>query len=161
MQLLWETIDLPRLLGEHVPSPSCSTNVYQHLTMAKTMKEVVQPQTVIIGAEGMSVLGDGTRNQLRGVRANVFASAGGCFAEWRHGYGGALGRQALADPYLPCKVQSEQASDVQWCLTCNLCSELEMRGKPIGCAVYNKYFADLLKECRSEFGAPSQIVTGD
>ena len=36
-----------------------------------------------------------------------------------------------------------------------------MRGKPIGCAVYNKYFADLLKECRSEFGAPSQIVTGD
>lgn len=62
---------------------------------------------------------------------------------------------------LPCKVQSEQASDVQWCLTCNLCSELEMRGKPIGCAVYNKYFADLWKECRSEFGAPSQIVTGD
>lgn len=37
----------------------------------------------------------------------------------------------------------------------------EMRGKPIGCAVYNKYFADLWKECRSEFGAPSQIVTGD
>ena len=73
-----------------------------------------------------------------------------------------LGRQALADPYLPCKVQSEQSlGSCNGAMTCNLCSELEMRGKPIGCAVYNKYFADLWKECRSEFGAPSQIVTGD
>lgn len=144
------------------PAPSCSTNVYQHLTMAKTMKEAVQPQTVIIGA-GMSVLGDGTRNQLRGVqpeRTSLLHVAEDALQNGVMDMVG-LGRQALADPYLPRKVQSGQASDVQWCLTCNLCSELEMRGKPIGCAVYNKYFAGLLKECRSEFGAPSRIVTGD
>lgn len=63
-----ETIGNASVYWENMaPSPSCSTNVYQHLTMAKTMKEVVQPQTVIIGA-GMSVLGDGTHNQLRGVQ---------------------------------------------------------------------------------------------
>ena len=158
-----ETIGNASVYWENMaPSPSCSTHVYQHLTMAKTMKEVVQPQTVIIGA-GMSVLGDGTHNQLRGVqpeRTSLLHVAEDALQNGVMDMVG-LGRQALADPYLPCKVQSEQASDVQWCLTCNLCSELEMRGKPIGCAVYNKYFADLLKECRSEFSAPSQIVTGD
>ena len=158
-----ETIGNASVYWENMaPSPSCSTNVYQHLTMAKTMKEVVQPQTVIIGA-GMSVLGDGTHNQLRGVqpeRTSLLHVAEDALQNGVMDMVG-LGRQALADPYLPCKVQSEQASDVQWCLTCNLCSELEMRGKPIGCAVYNKYFTDLLKECRSEFGAPSRIVTGD
>ena len=158
-----ETIGNASVYWENMaPSPSCSTNVYQHLTMAKTMKEVVQPQTVIIGA-GMSVLGDGTHNQLRGVqpeRTSLLHVAEDALQNGVMDMVG-LGRQALANPYLPCKVQSEQASDVQWCLTCNLCSELEMRGKPIGCAVYNTYFADLLKECRSEFGAPSQIVTGD
>lgn len=158
-----ETLGNASVFWEYMaPTPSCSVNVYQHMTMAKTMKDAVKPETVIIGA-GMSVLGDGSRNQLRGhdpATTSFEHMANLCIATGGMDMVG-LGRQAMADPCLPQKMKDNKTAKVNWCRACNLCSELEVRQQHIGCAVYNKYYGNLLKKCREEYGKLNRIVTGD
>lgn len=158
-----ETIGNASIFWEYMsPTPSCYVNVYQHMTMSKIMKDAVKPETVIIGA-GMSVLGDGMHNELRGLEAEKTSFEN--MAELVLNTGGmdmiGLGRQALADPYMPIKMRNGRDDEISWCLTCNLCSELEVRQEHIGCVVYNQYYAGLLKECRKKFGKLNRIVTGD
>lgn len=158
-----ETIGNASIFWEYMsPTPSCSVNVYQHMTMSKIMKDAVKPETVIIGA-GMSVLGDGIHNELRGLEPEKTSFEN--MAELVLSTGGmdmiGLGRQAMADPYLPVKMRDGKDDEISWCRTCNLCSELEVRQEHIGCVVYNKYYAGLLKECRKKFGKLDRIVTGD
>lgn len=158
-----ETIGNASLFWEYMsPTPSCSVNVYNHMTMSKLMKDNLKKDTVVIGA-GMSVLGDGTQNQLRGVDPKI-----NNFEHWANyciETGGfdmvGLGRQAMADPYLPNKIKGNNDDAINWCKTCNLCSELEVRMEHIGCVVYNKKYADLLKKVRAQHGVLERIVTGD
>ena len=121
------------------PAPSCSVNVYDHMTMAKLMKDNLKPETVVIGA-GMSVLGDGSNNQLKGVDpdkrsfsywANYCIETNGMDAV-------GIGRQALADPYLPAKLKEGKTGEINWCRMCNMCSDLEGYKERIGCAVYGE-----------------------
>jgi len=121
------------------PEPSCSVNVYDHMTMAKLMKDSLKPETVVIGA-GMSVLGDGSSNQLGGVDPDKKS-----FAYWSNycvETGGmdvvGIGRQALADPYLPAKFKEGRTGEINWCRMCNMCSDLKSKKEHSGCAVYGK-----------------------
>ena len=61
-----------------------------------------------------------------------------------------LGRQAFADPYLPLKMQLGIDDQIKWCKTCNMCSELELNMKHIGCVVYDGKYKELLKKTRTE-----------
>ena len=126
------------------PEPSCSINVYDHMTMARLMKDNLKPETVVIGA-GMSVLGDGSRNQLKGVDPDKSS-----FAYWANycvktdgmdvvG----IGRQALADPYLPVKFREGRTGEINWCRMCGMCSDLNGKKDYSGCAVYGKKYKKL------------------
>ncbi len=133
------------------PVKSCAANVYYHLSMAKTMKDNLRPETVVIGA-GLSALGKGKESTLGGMSPeNEGLKA---FAEKCITTGGldmiGLGRQAFADPYLPLKMQLGIDDQIKWCKTCNMCSELELNMKHIGCVVYDGKYRELLKKARAE-----------
>ena len=133
------------------PVRSCAANVYQHLTMAKIMKDNLRPETVVIGA-GLSVLGKGGESRLGGMPPeNEGLKA---FSEKCISTGGldmiGLGRQAFADPYLPLKMQLGADDQIKWCRTCNMCSELELNMKHIGCVVYDGKYKELLDKTRAQ-----------
>jgi hypothetical protein len=64
----------------------------------------------------------------------------------------AIGRQSLADPYLPRKLSEGKADDVDWCTTCDNCLEFLIRQEPVGCAVYQPEYTKRLQEIRKEKG---------
>lgn len=158
-----ETIGNASLYWENMaPDRSCAVNVYKHASMAKRMKEHLRPETIVIGA-GMSVLGDGTENGLRGIEAeksSLPAFGSSCIRDGGMDLIG-LGRQSLADPELPRKLRDGRRKEIHWCRTCNLCSELEMRQQSIGCPVYRETYRTLLQKVRKEYGKPERIITGD
>ena len=126
------------------------------------MKEHLRTETIVIGA-GMSVLGDGTENGLRGIEAeksSLPAFGSSCIRDGGMDLIG-LGRQSLADPELPRKLRDGRRKEIHWCRTCNLCSELEMRQQSIGCPVYRETYRTLLQKVRKEYGKPERIITGD
>lgn len=51
-----------------------------------------------------------------------------------------LGRQSLADPYLPNKVLKNRSESVNWCLACDSCTELLLKQENVGCPVYNEAY---------------------
>jgi tRNA-dihydrouridine synthase len=64
----------------------------------------------------------------------------------------AIGRQSLADPLLPCKLEEGKAADVHWCTACDNCIEFLIRQRPVGCSTYEREYSDSLKEIRREAG---------
>jgi len=64
----------------------------------------------------------------------------------------AVGRQSLADPLMPAKLQKGQSDQVNWCTVCDNCIEFLIRQEPVGCATYQKEYAKRLQEIRSEKG---------
>ncbi len=120
------------------PVKSCAANVYQHMSMARLMKENLRPETVVIGA-GLSVLGSGAERSLGGMSPEDEGFK--AFAEKCLNTGGfdmaGIGRQAFADPYMPLKMQLGVEDQIRWCKTCNLCLDLKPEMKHTGCAIYN------------------------
>lgn len=133
-----ETIGNGAVYGKNMaPVKSCNANIYQHITMAKLMKENLRPETVVIGA-GFSVLGSGKEHPLGGMPPE--AEGLKAFAEKCLTTGGpdmiGLGRQAFADPYLPLKMELGAEDQIRWCKLCNKCLQLEPVMKHTGCAFY-------------------------
>ncbi len=64
----------------------------------------------------------------------------------------AIGRQSLADPYLPKKLREGRGEDINWCTLCDTCMELLIRQKNTGCVVYEKEYAHILRETRAQLG---------
>ncbi len=48
-----------------------------------------------------------------------------------------FGRQALADPYLPLKLEDGELSRINYCITCNKCAKMLHKGHQSKCAVYS------------------------
>ena len=65
----------------------------------------------------------------------------------------ALGRQSLADPFLPKKLREGKENEIHYCTLCDHCLELLIRQKPIGCCTFNKEYTKILQETRKEFGS--------
>ena len=64
----------------------------------------------------------------------------------------AIGRQALADCYLPIKLQEGRRNEINWCTACDNCIEFLIRQKNVGCATYEKEYTLALKKIREEEG---------
>ena len=64
----------------------------------------------------------------------------------------ALGRQSFADPLLPLKLRTGKENEIKWCTLCDNCLELLIRQREIGCCTYNKYYTNVLVECRKQYG---------
>ena len=64
----------------------------------------------------------------------------------------AIGRQSLADPLLPSKLEQGKADEVHWCTVCDNCIEFLIRQRPVGCSTYEREYTVALKEMRAEQG---------
>lgn len=107
------------------PGPDSRNLVYLHLAAAKLLKENLKPETAVIGG-GLSVLGRECFFSVinTAVEKGIFDAA-------------ALGRQALADPYLPQKYLLETGEAIHWCRCCDLCGKLLAGQDKVKCVVYN------------------------
>ena len=133
---------------KHVPYFS-----YLHQYWAKEFRKHMRPETVLIGSN-FSPFGNGN-NGLCAVtpeESNLLD-----FGQWCIEDGVcdmiALGRQSLADPYLPKKVREGKIEDIHFCRLCDACLELLIQQSPVGCVVNNKFAAETLVKTRQEKGA--------
>ena len=131
----------------HMPWRDKPDDVYIHMSMAKYIKDAC-PDTVVMGG-AYSVLNKG-KNKLNAI----YPEKNGLiyFGNYNIEHGNcdmiALGRQSLADPYLPKKYCDDKVEDIKWCVACDCCAELLIQQENVGCAVHNKEYTEVLKECR-------------
>lgn len=144
----------------HMPDRRFPTDAYLHMTMAKIIKDNVPKETCVIGG-AYSVLNNG-KNKLHAVNKdwNSLIHWGNYNIE--HGYCDmiALGRQSLADPKLPAKYLTDREDEINWCVACDSCAELLTQQENVGCVVYNKPYAEILKECRRKKGRVTETHIG-
>ena len=125
---------------------------YLHFLFQKTIKDAVKPETVVIGS-AYSVFRNGRNNFLAVNRDEA------SLAYWgnKNIHDGivdmiAVGRQSLADPYLPIKLETGKDDEIDWCTCCYNCIEFLIRQRPVGCATYDRKFAKELQELRKKEG---------
>ncbi len=126
---------------------------YLRFWFQKLLKSVLKPQTALIGS-GYSIFRNG-KNAFRGVKKEESSFLYWANKNIREAVCDmvALGRQSLADPLLPAKLQAGKLEEVQWCTACDNCAELLIRQKSVGCPTYEKEYTTVLKEIRKNVGA--------
>ena len=133
------------------PDRYSAGNVFQHMTMAKLLRKNLRPETTVI-CGGLSVLRDGNNNGLSGLDAkknSLFYWGNTCIERGDFDMI-ALGRQSLADPFLPQKYLEKREKDIHWCVCCNRCGELEAAQERCGCAIYNKPYVKLYQNLKQK-----------
>ena len=133
------------------PDRYSAGNVFQHMTMAKLLRRNLRPETTVI-CGGLSVLRDGKNNGLSGLdpeKNSLFYWGNTCIEAGDFDMI-ALGRQSLADPFLPQKYIDKKTDEIRWCLCCNRCGELEAAQECCGCAVYNKPYVERYKALKQK-----------
>jgi 2,4-dienoyl-CoA reductase-like NADH-dependent reductase (Old Yellow Enzyme family) len=125
---------------------------YLHQYFAKVLKENARKDTVIIGSN-YSVFGKGY-NKLQAVSREDSSLLHYGASNIEKGYVDmiGLGRQSMADPFLPLKVREGREKEIHFCTTCDNCLELLIQQSPIGCATYNKYYTKVLVSTRKKKG---------
>ncbi|TFG59843.1 MAG: 2,4-dienoyl-CoA reductase [Spirochaetales bacterium] len=134
------------------PDKKIPDYVYLHFLFQKQLRDALRPETVVMGS-AYSVLRNGSNN-LRGVKDEESS-----FLYWANKNirdkvcdMPAIGRQSLADAYLPKKLKEGRENEVHWCTTCDNCLEFLIRQKPVGCATYSREYAAALVEIRRQEG---------
>ncbi len=125
---------------------------YLHHYFAKTLKDNLKPETVVIGS-AYSIFRDG-KNALQAVKQEENTILYWGDKNIRDGYVDmiALGRQSFADPFTPAKLMAGKSDEVHWCTADDHCIELLIRQKNVGCCTYNKPYTEALQKVRQEEG---------
>jgi 2,4-dienoyl-CoA reductase-like NADH-dependent reductase (Old Yellow Enzyme family) len=134
------------------PDKKIPDDVYLHFTFQKAVKDVVKPETVVIGS-AYSVLNYGN-NVLQAVNREEASLKYWGNKNIKDGVTDmiAIGRQSLADSLLPAKMKAGKEDTINWCTTCDECIEFLIRQKNVGCATYDKEYHDALRQIRREEG---------
>lgn len=134
------------------PDKDIPDDAYLHHTFQKAIKNVVKPETVVIGS-AYSVFRNG-KNKLKAVKEEESSLTYWGNKNIKDGVVDmiAIGRQSLADPFLPSKLESGKANEIKWCTTCDNCIELLIRQRNVGCATYNKEYVEALQKIRHDEG---------
>ncbi len=127
-------------------------DVYLHFTFQKAAREALKTETTVIGS-AYSVLRNG-KNNLQAVEEDKASLLYWGDKNIRDGVTDmiAVGRQSLADPYMPKKVQEGKPEEVKWCTACDNCIELLIRQMNVGCTTYEKEYTEALKKQREKEG---------
>jgi 2,4-dienoyl-CoA reductase-like NADH-dependent reductase (Old Yellow Enzyme family) len=125
---------------------------YLHFWFQKQIRAVLKRDTVLIGS-AYSIYRNG-KNSFRGVKPEEASLLHWANKNIRDGVCDmvAIGRQSLADPLLPAKLEEGKAAEVQWCTACDNCIEFLIRQKPVGCSTYEREYSNALKEIRRQAG---------
>jgi 2,4-dienoyl-CoA reductase-like NADH-dependent reductase (Old Yellow Enzyme family) len=122
--------------------------IYLHQTFQKIVKDNVYPDTVVIGS-AYSPFGNGKDRPL--PEKSLFQQAADNIEEGICDMV-AVGRQALADPYLAAKLEKGEEDNIDWCTLCHKCRELISRQYIVGCPVYNKKYTGLYNKMKNDTG---------
>ncbi len=125
---------------------------YLHQYFAKEMKAQLNPGTVLIGSN-FSLFRDG-KNGLCAVspeKSSLLNYGAQCVERGVVDMIG-LGRQSLADPLLPLKLEEGREDEIKYCVGCDNCLELLIRQSKVGCSTFNRYYTDILRKTREEKG---------
>ena len=132
---------------------------YLHMSFQAELRRVLEPETVVMGS-AYSVFRNG-KNKFLGVERERSS-----FPYWaeKNIAGGvcdmvAVGRQSLADPLMPAKLEAGKPDQVDWCTLCDNCLEFLIRQEPVGCAVYQPEYTRRLQQIRKEKGRISEKHT--
>ncbi|HEY9595311.1 MAG TPA: 2,4-dienoyl-CoA reductase [Spirochaetia bacterium] len=130
---------------------------YLHFYFQKMLRQALKPSTVVIGS-AYSIFRNG-KNNFRGVKPEESS-----FLYWgnkniRDGVCDmvAIGRQSLADPLLPSKLEAGTPGAVSWCTGCDNCIEFLIRQRPVGCSTYEREYTNGLKQIRAEQGKLAEV----
>jgi 2,4-dienoyl-CoA reductase-like NADH-dependent reductase (Old Yellow Enzyme family) len=125
---------------------------YLRFWFQRELKKALKPQTALIGS-AYSIYRDG-KNAFRGVKREESSFLYWANKNIREGICDmvAIGRQSLADPLLPAKLEAGQEAEVNWCTACDNCVEFLIRQKPVGCSTYEREYTLELKEIRKQQG---------
>jgi 2,4-dienoyl-CoA reductase-like NADH-dependent reductase (Old Yellow Enzyme family) len=125
---------------------------YLHHYFQKEARKVLAPEVVTMGS-AYSIFRDGNNNFLGGEREKSSLLYWGK-KNIEDGVVDmiAIGRQSLADPFLPKKLLEGKPEEVRWCTLCDACMELLIRQQPTGCVVHEKEYAEILRETRKKYG---------
>lgn len=139
-------------LAKSQPDKKIPDDVYLHFTFQKAVKDVVKPETVVIGS-AYSILRDGKTN-LQAVKQEESSLKYWGNKNIKDGVTDmiCIGRQSLADSKIPVKMKAGKENEINWCTACDQCVELLIRQQNVGCTTYNKEYADILKKVRREEG---------
>ena len=134
------------------PDRSIPDDVYLHFTFQKAARDALKAETKVIGS-AYSVLRNG-KNNLQAVKKEEASLLYWGDKNIRDGVTDlvAIGRQSLADPYLPKKVMDGKPDEVKWCTACDNCIEFLIRQQNVGCATYEKEYTEALKKIREDEG---------
>ncbi|MCL4386119.1 MAG: 2,4-dienoyl-CoA reductase [Cyanobacteria bacterium] len=126
--------------------------VYLHHYFSKILRDNLKPGTVVIGS-AYSIFSNG-KNNLRALEPEEKTLLYWANKNIREGIVDmvALGRQSLADPLIPIKLITGKEDEINWCTACDSCIEFLIRQSPVGCAIYNKYYRDSLRNIRQQEG---------
>ena len=140
------TISLTQV-DKHIPYYA-----YLNQFFAKEMKKNLKKETVLIGSN-FSIFRNG-KNKLCGVepeKSSLMAYGAQCIERGVLDMVG-LGRQSLADPFLPKKLREGNEGDINFCTVCDNCLELLIQQSKVGCCTYDKRYTEELVRTRQEKG---------
>ena len=132
---------------------------YLHFYFANLLKKSVKPETVVIGSSFSPFRGE--KNKLLAVEpksASMFAMGARCIEDGMMDMIG-LGRQSLADPLTPLKLETAREDEIHYCTQCMNCEELMLRQQPVGCVLYNKPYTERFREMRRSCGKLAELHT--
>jgi 2,4-dienoyl-CoA reductase-like NADH-dependent reductase (Old Yellow Enzyme family) len=129
---------------------------YLRFFFQKELRRALRKETVVIGSN-YSVFRNG-KNSFRGVKQEESSFTYWANKNIREGLCDmvAIGRQSLADPLLPSKLEAGKADEVNWCTVCDNCIEFLIRQRPVGCSTYEREYTQELKEIRAAQGRLSE-----
>jgi 2,4-dienoyl-CoA reductase-like NADH-dependent reductase (Old Yellow Enzyme family) len=129
---------------------------YFHHYFQWVCRQNLKPETVVIGSD-YTIYGSGkgpSARNFQGVYPDENSLAFWGNKNIRDGVVDmvCLGRQSFADPSVPKKFREGKADEIKWCTACDNCIEFLIRQENVGCAVFNKPYAQRMKEIRAEKG---------
>ncbi len=134
------------------PDRSIPDYAYLHFLFQKELNSVLKPETALIGS-AYSIFRNG-RNKFLAV--NQEESSFEYWAAKNISEGicdmAALGRQSLADPLLPLKIEENRKSEIHWCTACDNCVEFLIRQEHVGCSTYQRKYTEAFRKIRKEKG---------
>jgi 2,4-dienoyl-CoA reductase-like NADH-dependent reductase (Old Yellow Enzyme family) len=139
-------------LAKSQPDKKVPDDVYLHFYFQKKVREVLKPETVVIGS-AYSIFNNG-RNELqaRNKEENTLWYWANKNIRDRVTDMVAIGRQSLADGQMARKFIEGREKEIRWCNACDDCIELLIRQKPVGCVTHDKEYNQALREIRKAEG---------
>jgi 2,4-dienoyl-CoA reductase-like NADH-dependent reductase (Old Yellow Enzyme family) len=134
------------------PDKAIPDDCYLHFTFQKAVRDVLKPETVVIGS-AYSVLGNG-KNQLQALPPEHKTLLYWAEKNINDGVTDmvALGRQSLSDGQVPLKLKEGREKEITWCIACDDCIELLIRQRNVGCAAHDKEYRQALSRIRKDEG---------